>query len=308
MSGYYACERCNEQFITPESLKKHLNTNLRKMPCDQLCDKCGCTLSTRSAYRYHRETECFPKIRFDKNEKKEEEQEILTVKKDKRTRAEEAASLKISKAKKYLFDLLRSEYSAEHKNVLIDLLSMFTDDNDNIPIKEKPQKHIDEDIQSNNIAESNVSMFQSDENDDVKNADGEQQVVTNAEKLKLLGTPSANIVSQKSVHTPLTNANEHVYLLWKREFKRLNEPTYKIGRTGDTISIRMNGYDKDSELLLNLPVKNSLLIEKKIKELFILKYKQMKQYGTEYFYGDFKEMQNDMLKIVELYNIDTKNK
>ena len=96
----------------------------------------------------------------------------------------------------------------------------------------------------------------------------------------------------------LTKDLEYVYLLWTRECKRLNEPTYKIGRTSDRVFVRMEGYDKNSELILCLPVKDGISTENYLKKLFKEKYTQKLEYGYEYFYGDHEDMCKDMILAV----------
>lgn len=96
----------------------------------------------------------------------------------------------------------------------------------------------------------------------------------------------------------LTKDLEYVYLLWTRECKRLNEPTYKIGRTSDPVFVRMEGYDKNSELILCLPVKDGISTENYLKKLFKEKYTQKLEYGYEYFYGDHEDMCKDMILAV----------
>ncbi len=44
--------------------------------------------------------------------------------------------------------------------------------------------------------------------------------------------------------------NNYVYLIQPREFIRLNEQTYKIGKTTQEINKRMYGYPKSSKVIL----------------------------------------------------------
>ena len=77
---------------------------------------------------------------------------------------------------------------------------------------------------------------------------------------------------------------EFVYLLRTREFIRLEENVFKIGRTSN-LKQRFKKYPKFSELIRFKMVKDSVWVEKKIKELFTQKFRKM-EYGLEWFEGD----------------------
>jgi hypothetical protein len=93
--------------------------------------------------------------------------------------------------------------------------------------------------------------------------------------------------------------NEYIYLIRLREFVRLNEKTYKIGRTKRTLFERLQAYPKGSEFIVAHATKNSIKVEKDIKKHFINKYTQMKEYGSEYFQGDPKEMKEDISMFIQ---------
>ena len=57
---------------------------------------------------------------------------------------------------------------------------------------------------------------------------------------------------------------ETCYILREREFIRLNENIYKIGKTKQPINKRLSQYPKGSELLLCLKVNNCDKFEKNI--------------------------------------------
>lgn len=92
---------------------------------------------------------------------------------------------------------------------------------------------------------------------------------------------------------------EYVYILHEREFIRLKENTYKIGRTATGPFARFKGYPKGSKLLFLHNVKDAKPIENQIKKAFKYKYEQMKEYGSEYFRGDLSEMIDDVRTIIK---------
>ena len=90
---------------------------------------------------------------------------------------------------------------------------------------------------------------------------------------------------------------EYVYLLQEREFVRLEEPTYKIGRTKNPDN-RHKAYPKDSELLMLCKVPDCKAAEQEIKAKFSEQFKQRREYGVEYFNGDAEKMMSLMSSIV----------
>lgn len=90
------------------------------------------------------------------------------------------------------------------------------------------------------------------------------------------------------------NFCEHIYIIREREFVRLGEPIYKIGRTVN-IHNRMNSYPKDSEIYLFEPVTNSIWYERELLRLFSDIYPRGRLrsgeiIGNEYFVGDVNDM------------------
>ena len=61
--------------------------------------------------------------------------------------------------------------------------------------------------------------------------------------------------------------SEGIYLLREREFARLNENIYKIGRSIN-IKTRMNSYLKGSDIELMIGCNDSIKCEKKLLEIF----------------------------------------
>lgn len=87
----------------------------------------------------------------------------------------------------------------------------------------------------------------------------------------------------------MLNNNGHIYLLREREFIRLDEHTYKIGKTTQSIR-RFRGYPKDSHLLIMVETEYVDEMEVVLLQLFKSKFKHKSEYGAEYFYGDPHEM------------------
>ena len=98
-----------------------------------------------------------------------------------------------------------------------------------------------------------------------------------------------------------TDELHFIYLLREREFVRLNEECYKIGRTSQDPAKRFEGYPKGSEIILYIAVDNSITAEKQLLTIFKKEFKQKKDYGSEYFCGenpDDKNVKNDMIKAI----------
>lgn len=75
-----------------------------------------------------------------------------------------------------------------------------------------------------------------------------------------------------------------IYLMRTREFIRLNEPTYKIGKTRQKGLKRFSCYPKKSELIGMYKSYNLDDDEKYLIAMFKSHYRQMKIYGREYFW------------------------
>ena len=96
---------------------------------------------------------------------------------------------------------------------------------------------------------------------------------------------------------------EYVYMLRTREFIRLNENVYKIGRTSD-VTRRFGQYPKESEIIWFCAVDNSMSVEKTIKKFFSQIFKRT-SYGHEWFEGDPTQMIEALSKIVSESKSDT---
>ena len=91
---------------------------------------------------------------------------------------------------------------------------------------------------------------------------------------------------------------ETIYLLREREFIISGLDIYKFGKSIRPGLVRLNDYPKGSEVVCVFMVKNSSIIENKIKELFKQKYTPTK-FGYEYFIGNYKLMRKDIINIIE---------
>ena len=95
--------------------------------------------------------------------------------------------------------------------------------------------------------------------------------------------------------------SEGIYLLREREFTRLNENIYKIGRSIN-IKTRMNSYPKGSNIELMMGCNDSIKCEKQLLEIFRTTFIQRKEYGSEYFEGDKQEMIAIITNVLNKFN------
>lgn len=91
-----------------------------------------------------------------------------------------------------------------------------------------------------------------------------------------------------------------IYLIRLREFMRVKEEVYKVGKTTKPCIKRLNRYPTGSEIICILPCLNCHTTENEIKKLFKSKYKQRNEYGIEYFEGDKEKMVKDIVDIIFL--------
>ena len=95
---------------------------------------------------------------------------------------------------------------------------------------------------------------------------------------------------------------EGAYLIHTRECFRLKEEIYKIGRSHD-LDTRVRQYAKGSKILCLISCENSIQCEKDLITLFKIHFKQIKEYGSEYFEGS-KEL---MMKMMYEYAFEKLN-
>lgn len=88
---------------------------------------------------------------------------------------------------------------------------------------------------------------------------------------------------------------EYIYLIREREFVNTDEQIYKIGRT-ISVKNRMNQYPKDSQIILIVPVDDSVWYETQLIKIFEERFERATvsdgetSIGNEYFIGDLDEM------------------
>ena len=82
-----------------------------------------------------------------------------------------------------------------------------------------------------------------------------------------------------------------IYLIQERESKKNNEHIYKIGRTQQSDPyMRIRNYPKGSEVRGIYDVRDCVKMEKRLLYLFKQQFRQVTEYGSEYFEGDMEAM------------------
>ena len=89
-----------------------------------------------------------------------------------------------------------------------------------------------------------------------------------------------------------------IYLIKTREFVNSEQNIFKIGKSSKPGANRTSQYPKGSILYFLITVSNEDLIEHKIIELFSKEFIHKKEYGNEYFEGEYNEIITSMLKII----------
>ena len=98
----------------------------------------------------------------------------------------------------------------------------------------------------------------------------------------------------------ITNDCYYIYIIQEREFIRLKEKTYKVGITQDIISC-YSEYPKSSKLIYTRIC--DINFEKEIFKILREKFIQKREYGTEYFEGDYNEIIICINKIIDEHKI-----
>lgn len=93
---------------------------------------------------------------------------------------------------------------------------------------------------------------------------------------------SENRSKQANLIESQMDTGAYVYVLREREFRRLSEPVYKIGRTGDLIE-RMKAYPNGSAMIMALRVSDAKAAEDAIKAACRAAFRARRFYGVEYF-------------------------
>jgi hypothetical protein len=100
----------------------------------------------------------------------------------------------------------------------------------------------------------------------------------------------------------------YIYLVRTREFKSLNRPIYKVGRTTqcpDTRITRLHKYTKGSEiyLILQCHINDVGLIEKEILQQFCLKWNPGPDGSEDFIIPTFKELMESKKIIFDIIRI-----
>jgi hypothetical protein len=86
----------------------------------------------------------------------------------------------------------------------------------------------------------------------------------------------------------------YIYIIREREFIRLDQNVYKLGRTTQRNLKRLMQHSKGSELLFQSACLDCVIAEIDIREIFRSNYTQRYAYGQKYFQGCVFEMIADI--------------
>lgn len=103
----------------------------------------------------------------------------------------------------------------------------------------------------------------------------------------------------KSVKSIKTIKYNYVYIIWLREFMRLDENVYKIGKTSQIPNSRLQGYPKGSKVIIFAEVDNCHSMENYLIAEFDNRYECKREYGREYYAGDVRQMKSTFLRLVQ---------
>ena len=84
---------------------------------------------------------------------------------------------------------------------------------------------------------------------------------------------------------------EGIYIIHTRESIKCKEKIYKIGCSYNLYK-RIKQYPKNSKVLFLFVCDNCRDVESCIKKYFNINFKQVTEYGSEYFEGDVEQMKN----------------
>jgi len=90
-----------------------------------------------------------------------------------------------------------------------------------------------------------------------------------------------------------------VYLIREREFIRLDEHIYKLGKTTQLPNSRLQGYPKSSQVVLFIDVFDCHKTEKKLISAFDNLFTHRKDIGREYYEGDLNAMKRTFFNIID---------
>ena len=102
--------------------------------------------------------------------------------------------------------------------------------------------------------------------------------------------------------------HSYIYLLREREFFRLNEDIYKIGKTEQEPNNRLAGYPKGTEVVLFMNTRDCHTKEGAIIDIFKKIFIQRTDVGKEYFEGNRDYMVEIICDVINVNNNNPNNK
>lgn len=112
-------------------------------------------------------------------------------------------------------------------------------------------------------------------------------------------------VSGTGVSKTQTPRHGYIYLIREREFVRMKEDVYKIGRSKH-FEKRFASYPKDSEILACFFLSDQFRGERKVIQSFDKQFRQREDIGREYYEGDRNLMIEEFLHLsMELHKAQT---
>jgi hypothetical protein len=184
--------------------------------------------------------------------------------------------------------------------------------NRKFPCKLKDNSIVSLELEKQNILieeQKNIIKEQQILNDELKQKNNTQDAIIKEKDKLLLSfandmTKNNKLLKVESKKYLLTNLqkryqNDYVYIIREREFVRLNENTYKVGRSKQVDIIdRFDKYPKGTEIICFFSVSDCIDCEAEIIKQFTELFSLQKDYGTEYFQGNVNEMLNVVVKII----------
>lgn len=90
----------------------------------------------------------------------------------------------------------------------------------------------------------------------------------------------------------------YVYLIREREFVRMSEHVYKLGKTTQLPNSRLQGYPKSSQILLFIEVFDCHCTEKCLIKSFDELFISRRDIGREYYEGDLNAMKRTFFHVI----------
>jgi hypothetical protein len=98
-------------------------------------------------------------------------------------------------------------------------------------------------------------------------------------------------------------AHNYIYLIHIREFVNSGDNVYKIGKTKQFDLKRFKSYPNGSDLLFHCFCDNCDISERDIINMFDKKYIKRKEFGNEYYEGNYRSMIYDIFTIIDIENV-----